>query len=320
MRALRFDRFGPPSVLQLVDLPPPPLAPDEALVTVRAAGLNPSDVKNVAGKMIGKTTLPRTPGRDFAGVVSDGPREWQGAAVWGSGGDLGFSRDGTHAEAVVIPVAALRRKPERLSFAQAGAVGTPFVTAQLGLARAALAPGEVVLVVGAAGAVGSAATQIARWRGATVFAAVRTSDQAALARTFGASEVLVHDGDGDGGAALARLVGQTRIDVAFDSTGYWLDPVVQVLGQKGRIVVITAPPDGRASFDLRQFYRHEGQLLGVDSLQIGVVAAGAILEALAPGFAAGALMPPSVSERPLAAAEAAYAAGGGKIVLVPTGA
>ncbi|WP_373926543.1 alcohol dehydrogenase catalytic domain-containing protein [Paludisphaera borealis] len=69
----------------------------EVLVRVQAAAINPSDVKNVLGKM-GMTTVPRTPGRDFAGVVEQGPPEWIGRPVFGTGGDLGFRRDGSHAE------------------------------------------------------------------------------------------------------------------------------------------------------------------------------------------------------------------------------
>ena len=78
---------------------------------VMAASINPSDVKNVAGAME-QTTLPRTPGRDFAGVVQAGPSGWIGAEVWGTGGDTGFTRDGTHAELIAVPVASLRRKPK----------------------------------------------------------------------------------------------------------------------------------------------------------------------------------------------------------------
>jgi NADPH2:quinone reductase len=318
MRALRFDEFGPPpSVLRVLEVPTPVPAEDEALVEIRAAGINPSDVKNVAGKMAG-TTLPRTPGRDFAGVVVAGPREWLGVAVWGTGGDLGFTRDGTHAEAIVVPVAALRRKPERASFAQAGAAGTPFVTASLGLTSAALAKGDVVLVVGAAGAVGSAATQLAAWRGAHVVGVVRANDHVALARASGAGDVIVHrHGDGDAGEALKAALGATSIDLAFDTTGYWLDATVPVLARHGRIVAISAPPDGRATFDLRQLYRREARIIGVDSRRLTTIEAGAILETLAPGFESGALAPPPLMERPLDEAAQAYEEHAGKMVLVP---
>jgi NADPH:quinone reductase-like Zn-dependent oxidoreductase len=72
MRALRFEAFGDPSVLQLVEAPAPAADDKTALVRVVAASINPSDVKNVAGAMK-QTTLPRIPGRDFAGVVEAGP-------------------------------------------------------------------------------------------------------------------------------------------------------------------------------------------------------------------------------------------------------
>jgi NADPH2:quinone reductase len=130
MRALRFDRFGDPDVLQLVDMPDPVAGQGDAVIAVEAASVNPSDVKNVAGQMEG--TVPRVPGRDFSGVVLDGPRDWIGAAVWATGGDIGFTRDGSHAELLAIPAAALARKPERLSFEEASAVRANFVVGWLG--------------------------------------------------------------------------------------------------------------------------------------------------------------------------------------------
>ncbi len=75
MRAIRFEAFGEPSVLELVEVAAPSVSETTALVRVLAASVNPSDVKNVAGAMK-QTTLPRIPGRDFAGVVEAGPTEW----------------------------------------------------------------------------------------------------------------------------------------------------------------------------------------------------------------------------------------------------
>ncbi len=110
MRAIRFETFGNPSVLKVAEVPTPTVDEKAALVRVLAASINPSDVKNVAGAMR-QTTLPRISGRDFAGVVDAGPAEWIGAEVWGTGGDVGFTRDGTHAELLAVPTASLRRKP-----------------------------------------------------------------------------------------------------------------------------------------------------------------------------------------------------------------
>src|SRR5271166_7189296 len=126
MKATRFSRFGGPDVLAVVDIPDRKPGRGEAVVRVEAASINPSDVKNVAGAM-SQTTLPRTPGRDYAGIVERGPREWIGAEVWGAGGDVGFTRDGTHAQYIAVPVASLRRKPSRLSFDQAATIGVTYM-------------------------------------------------------------------------------------------------------------------------------------------------------------------------------------------------
>src|SRR5580698_9348150 len=146
MRAIRFKTFGDPSVLELAEIAAPAVGDTTALVRVMAASINPSDVKNVAGAMH-QTTLPRIPGRDFAGVVEAGPTEWIGAEVWGTGGDTGFTRDGTHAELIAVPVASLRRKPDTLSFDQAGSVGVNFMAAWCGLVEAAdIRAGETLLL------------------------------------------------------------------------------------------------------------------------------------------------------------------------------
>lgn len=132
MQAVRFTRHGKPDVLTVETVPTPLPGEDEALVRIEAASINPSDVKNVHGLME-QTTLPRTPGRDFAGVVEAGPASWIGAEVWGAGGDTGFTRDGSHAEYILVPVASLRRKPKTLSFDQAASAEVNFITAWKGL-------------------------------------------------------------------------------------------------------------------------------------------------------------------------------------------
>lgn len=120
-----------------------------------------------------QTTLPRIPGRDFAGVVEAGPVDWIGTAVWGTGGDTGFTRDGTHAEMIGVPAASLRRKPDILDFDQAASVGVNYVAAWCGLEAAGLKAGETVLLIGAGGGVGGAAAQISQRLGARVISADR---------------------------------------------------------------------------------------------------------------------------------------------------
>src|SRR5882757_1782702 len=122
MKALRFEKYGPPSVLSIRQSPVPDLKTGEALVELHAAAINPSDVKNVAG--VFGASLPRIPGRDFAGVVVAGAG-WKGKEVWGSGAGFGVSRDGTHAQYIVLKSDGLSEKPTHLSMEEASTVGVP---------------------------------------------------------------------------------------------------------------------------------------------------------------------------------------------------
>src|SRR5712671_4702737 len=105
---------------------------NELLIEVKAAAVNPSDVKAATGLMP-YAIFPRTPGRDYAGVVVDGPTGWVGREVFGSSGDLGIRRDGTHATHLAVEVDAVVEKPRNLSWDEAAGIGVPFVTAMEGL-------------------------------------------------------------------------------------------------------------------------------------------------------------------------------------------
>src|SRR5580698_5019696 len=135
MKALRFSQFGPPAVLRIDDIPVPDPGEGESLIQVKAAAINPSDIGNVAGRFK-HTTLPRTPGRDFAGIAVRGMQQ-EGAEVWGSSGKLGIVRDGSHAEYVVVPAETLSLKPKSLTMAQAAAIGVPYITAWASIVSAA---------------------------------------------------------------------------------------------------------------------------------------------------------------------------------------
>jgi NADPH:quinone reductase-like Zn-dependent oxidoreductase len=147
MKSLRFTEFGPPSVLRIEAVAIPEPGEKETLVRVKAAAINPSDVGDVAGRFK-KTTLPRTPGRDFAGIVVKGNHP-EGTEVWGSSPTLGIVHDGSHAEYVVVPAETLSPKPKSLSMAQAAAIGVPYITAWASLVNAAqIQAGETILIVG----------------------------------------------------------------------------------------------------------------------------------------------------------------------------
>lgn len=308
MRALRFAQTGSLDALEVVELTDPQPAAGEVVVQVHAAALHPSDVKNVLGNFR-HTTLPRVPGRDAAGVVVAGPAAWQGREVWFSASGLGFTRDGTHAERVCVPEAALSGKPASLSFAQAARCGVPYITVLDALDRAAMLPGERLLVIGAGGAVGQVAVQLARARGMRVIGAVRSARDEARLRAHEVETVLLDTTDT---AALVAAV-QSRFgngaDVVFDATGHWLAAAVAVLAPHGRIVVIAAPAGGTAELPVLDLYRRAGSLVGVNSLLHDDVRCAAWLTQLAADLDAGVLTPPDEPEATaLDAAREAYAA------------
>ena len=281
MKALRFHTFGGPEVLTLEEVPRPTPGPDELLVEIHAAAVNPSDAKNVLGSMP-QTKPPRTPGRDFAGVVVESPKEWQGVRVFGTSGQLGFTRDGTHAEFVAVPRDAVARMPEHLSFEEAAVIGVPYVTAWEGIiSRAGLKSEETILVVGGTGAVGTAATQIAKWRGARVIA---TTQRLSLVSDEWRKHV-------DTVIDLEReAIAGHEANVVLDTVGAETFPAgLHSLARGGRIVVITAATGREVKMDLFDFYRRDLSMFGVDSLKLPDSRNAEILSELAPGFQSGAL-------------------------------
>jgi NADPH:quinone reductase-like Zn-dependent oxidoreductase len=320
MRAVRFEAFGDPSVLEVAEAPTPAAGDRTALVRVIAASINPSDVKNVAGAMK-QTTLPRIPGRDYAGVVEAGPAEWIGAGVWGTGGDVGFTRDGTHAEMIAVPVDSLRRKPETLGFDQAASVGVNYMAAWCGIEAAALKAGETVLLIGAGGGVGGAAAQIARRLGARVIGADRHAPLPdAPIRAI--AEKLIIGAENLAGEVRAATGGKGA-DVVFDLVGgIMFRRALECLALRGRLVEIAATGDREVSFDLADFYHNESRLFGVDTLKRDLTASAEVLEALTPGFVAGDYHAAPIAETcGLGEARAAYrrvaAGSAGRIVLRP---
>jgi NADPH2:quinone reductase len=307
--ALRFTAFGGPEVLSLARVPVEAPAEGEAVVAVRAASINPSDVKNVAGRMR-QTVPPRTPGRDFAGVVVAGPAAWLGAEVWGTGGDIGFTRDGSHARFLRIPVAALSRKPANLSFEQAAAVGVNYVTALIGLDYAQLAAGETLLVIGATGGVGGAACGIAAGRGARVIAASRGLPDANAPARHATAELLDLTAT-DLAAAVNDMTGGKGVDVVYDCVGRpdLTEAAIASLGFRGRLIAIAGTPGEQVKLELIPFYRRECRLIGVDSLKRKAADCAPMMDALRPGFESGAYPAPSFAALyPLAQGAEGYAA------------
>jgi NADPH2:quinone reductase len=321
MKALRFSAFGDLSNLKVEELPTPTLSGNDVLVKICAASINPSDVKNVQGKMEG-TTLPRVPGRDFAGVVVEGPPSLRGMEVWGTGGDVGFTRDGSHAEFIAIPTDAAIAKPANLTFEEAACAGLNFVTAYEGLViRAKIKPGETLLVTGAQGGVGSAVLQLGQAFGAKLISVDRKPlDPAAAAgmQLLGHIDT-THE---DVAEAARRLTNGKGVDVAFDCVGgAMFEPVLSTLGQLGRQVTITSVGQRRVTFDLLDFYHRRITLLGVDSRALSVSDCAKLLQSMTPHFEERRLRPATISRRgSLADAQQLYSyvdkGGTGKAVFI----
>jgi NADPH:quinone reductase len=323
MKALRFDQFGDPTVLKLAEVPDPVASPGEAVIRVHAASVNPSDVKNVAGAMEG-TVLPRIPGRDFAGVVISGPPEWVGAEVWGTGGDVGFTRDGSHAELMALPVDALVRKPQRLSFEEASAVGVNFVVGWLGAVDAAqLTRGETIAVFGVSGGVGGAVAQIAVALGAKVIGVDRRKPEAGTPAAEVIEDFITFDPSVDVEAEIKQRTGGEGVQVVYDAVGGVTTPAALAsLAHRGRLVVISAVGARRVEVDLIDLYHKEIRILGVDSRKLDVVESARRLQQISHHFDSGALRPlPVTKVYPLEQGSAAYQAvadhAAGRIVIRP---
>jgi NADPH:quinone reductase-like Zn-dependent oxidoreductase len=261
----------------------------DVLLEIHAAAVNPSDVKAAIG-MMPYAVFPRTPGRDYAGVVIDGPPAMIGREVFGSSGDLGIRRDGTHATHLVVEADAVVARPDGVTLQEAAGIGVPFVTALEGFRRAGLPkPGETVLVMGVNGKVGQAAAQIAAWRGARVIGVVRRAEP--YAGHASAPVEIVDSTAGDVAEQVLALTGGHGADIVFNTVG---DPSYQdahrSTARLGRQILISAV-NKIVQFNIFEFYRGRHTYVGIDTLALNSIETGDVLRELAPGFAAGALKP-----------------------------
>jgi len=264
-------------------------ASDEVLIEIRAAAVNPSDVKAGTGLMP-YAVFPRTPGRDYAGVIVDGPPGSIGREVFGSSGDLGIRRDGTHATHLSVELEATVEKPKGISWEEAAGIGVPFVTAMEGFRRAGIPKaGETVLVMGVNGKVGQAAVQIATWYGARAIGVVRK--QESYEGHANAAVDVIDASSVDVATRVRELTNGKGADIVFNTVG---DPYFQAahksLALRGRQVLIAAI-DRVVQFNILEFYRGQHTYVGVDTLGLSSVATGDVLRELAPGFASGHLKP-----------------------------
>ena len=297
-------------------------AGNQVLIEVKAAAVNPSDVKAATGLMP-YAVFPRTSGRDYAGVVIDGPEGWIGREVFGSSGDLGIRRDGTHATHLAVEAEAVVEKPKGLSWEEAAGIGVPFVTAMEGLRRAGMPkPGETVLVMGVNGKVGQAAVQIATWHGARVIGVVRKNER--YEGHANSTVEMIDASATDVATRLREMTANKGADIVFNTVGNpYFEAAHKSLALRGRQILI-ATIERTVPFNILEFYRGQHTYVGIDTLGLSSVATGAVLRELGPGFAGGHLKPFPIKASaiyPLEQAKAAFIAVAGssrdRVILRP---
>lgn len=283
MKAVIFKQHGGPEVLEYADAPDPTIKANEVLVEVKACALNHLDIWTRGGLPGIEIPLPHILGNDIAGVV----REVGDLVSWVRSGDdvmlhpgvscghcaeclagrdnlcreydiLGSGRDGGYAQLVSAPAVNVIPKPSSISWEEAAALPLVTVTAwHMLVTRAAVQPGEDVLVHAAGSGVGSIGIQVAKLRGARVIATASSEQKLAKARDLGADEVVNYSSE-DWPKEVKRLTNRRGVDVVFEHTGTatWSGSIAS-LKKNGRLVTCGATSGFAAQTDLRQvFYRH----------------------------------------------------------------
>jgi len=293
MKAVRFHEHGGPEVLRVEEVPRPEPGPGEALVEVKAVGLNHLDLWMRRGLPGLKIEMPHIGGSDFTGVVralgpgvtrlagAAAPKEGQrviGYPLAGYGGVphfladdpppgafsiIGEQTNGACCEFICVPFSNLLPLPDSLSFEEGAAVPIVFITAWRMLTeRAGLRAGETLLVQGAGSGVGTAAIQIGKLLGARVIAATSTADKAARARALGADEVINYREESISGR-VRELTGREGAHVVLEHVGEatW-EESVKSAAYHGRIVICGATTGFQGKTNLTVLFAKQLSLLG----------------------------------------------------------
>jgi NADPH2:quinone reductase len=237
MKAVVCKAWGPPDTLVLEELADLQPGPGEAVVEVKAAGVNFPDVLTIQGKYQVRPELPFTPGNEFAGVVSAVGAGVTSVAVGDS--VIGFTRTGAFAQQALAPVDALMPMPPGMDYETAAAITLTYGTSHHAVVdRGALRVGETMLVLGAAGGVGLAAIEIGKALGARVIAAASSDEKLAVCGAHGA-DVLINYDTQDLREALREATGGKGPDVIYDPVGGpYSEPALRSIAWRGRHLVV----------------------------------------------------------------------------------
>lgn len=320
MKAIRVEEFGGPEVLRLQDVPDLQPGPEQVLVRVGAAGVNPVETYFRTGTYSIKPDLPWTPGADAAGeiaAVGEGATGWHvGARVYTSG-----SISGTYAEYCLCDMASVHDLPDNVSFSQGAAMGVPYATAYRALFDHACArPGETVFVHGASGGVGIAAIQMARAHGLTVIGSAGSERGRHLVLEQGAHYVVDHHADDYLQEVLGINCGRGPDIILETLANVNLGRDLKIVAKRGRIVIIGSR--GTVEINPRDAMAREAAIYGLLLFNMSADEKKQIHAGLVAGLESGVLRPIVDQEIPLVEAPRAHEAvmqpnSYGKIVLVP---
>jgi NADPH2:quinone reductase len=237
MKAVICREFAPVDALEIGEAEAPAAAPGTLLIAVSAAGVNFPDGLMVQGKYQTKPTVPFVPGSELGGIVRA-----VGEGVTGfTPGDrvVAFSGTGGFAELAAVPAPQAFPVPAEADLVTAAGILITYGTSYHALKdRAALKPGETLLVLGAAGGVGLAAVELGALMGARVIAAASTDEKLALAREYGAAETINYSTE-DFRERIKELTGGKGVDVVYDPVGGDLTvPAIKSLAWYGRLLVV----------------------------------------------------------------------------------
>jgi NADPH:quinone reductase len=320
MRAIRVSQFGGPEVLKLEEIPTPAPAAGQVLVHVRAAGVNPYEAAQRAGTYAIKPPLPYTPGSDAAGVV-----ESVGAGVTRvKAGDRVYTArtlSGSYAEYTLAQENQVQPLPDDVEFAQGAGIWVPYGTAYHALFHSAQAhAGESVLIHGASGGVGTAAVQMARAIGLTIFGTAGTEPGLELIKREGASHAFNHTKAGYEDEILKATDGK-GVDIILEMlANVNLAKDLKLLALNGRVIVIGNR--GEITINPRELMTRRGSIRAFTLWAITEQETKEIYAGLNAGLSNGTLLPVVGKEIPLAEAARAHKeilepGSAGKIVLIP---
>jgi NADPH2:quinone reductase len=237
VKAVLCKAFGPPEGLVVEDLPSPEPGPGEVVVSMHAASVNFPDVLIIQNKYQVKPPLPFSPGSELAGVVKaigDGvTRVKPGDRV------MAFTGYGAFAEEVKTQESRLLPMPGGMDFPTAAAFILTYGTSDHALSdRGALAAGETLLVLGAAGGVGLAAVEIGKALGARVIACASSDEKLAACRAHGADETINYSTE-DLRERIKGIAGANGVDVVYDAVGGpYTEPALRSTAWRGRLLVV----------------------------------------------------------------------------------